>query len=110
MMRLTPAESEALQVWLRTHHEFSFGTICSGTDGPALVFSAFAEAASDTFHTEANVLHKFSCEAKAEKRRFIADMCSPEHIYGDVSFLTDDDAKAFDYLSGTVTSIPPVSN
>ena len=110
MMRLNAVEREAVQLWLLAHHNFSFGTICSGTDGPALIFKAFAEAASETFHIKASAKHYFSCEANADKRRFIADMCEPQHIFGDVAFLADEAATAFDYRSGTVMSIPRVNN
>lgn len=108
--RLRVTEKEALRLWLLRHANFQFGTICSGTDGPAFAFKAFAEAASEELGVNASMRHSFSCEVNPDKRQFIQDFCNGvEVIYDDVKFLAED-TKAFDYKSQKLVSVPVVGN
>ena len=60
-MRLDATEKAALRAWFLRHPNFEYGTLCSGTDGPRLVFDAFADAAHEALHISLTMTHKFSC-------------------------------------------------
>ena len=109
-MRLDATEKAALRAWFLRHPNFERGTLCSGTDGPGLVFDAFVDAAHEVLHISLTMTHNFSCEAKPDKRQFIQKFCNPPFICGGGCFLAEQDASAYDYKTGGVVSAPSVSN
>ena len=82
-MRLDATEKAALRAWFLRHPNFEYGTLCSGTDGPGLVFDAFADAAHEALHISLTMTHKFSCEANPDKQQFIQKFCKPSFRFGD---------------------------
>ena len=69
--------------------ELNFGSMCSGSDIPALVVKAFADFCRDFWGAEPSFRHTFACEKDEHKRKFIAEVhAHVEHLFRDVREMT----------------------
>lgn len=83
--RLTATERRDLKVWIEDglSHELDLGTMCSGTDGPVLVWQAFGHVAEHLLGARLRIKHHFSCEKKPAKQQFIMQMFDVPFVFED---------------------------
>jgi hypothetical protein len=62
--------------WLWRHQDAAFGTMCSCTDSPAIMFNQFTIAIARVFGLNITFLAEYHCEIDAERRRFIMNTYS----------------------------------
>ena len=62
--------------WLWRHREAKFGTMCSCTDSPVIMFKQFAAAIKRVFGFTITFGAEFHCEINAERRRFMMNAYS----------------------------------
>jgi hypothetical protein len=83
------------------------GTFCSGTDATLFVYIAFAEAASEIFSIEINIIHEFATEYDVPKQQFILDQWPlVKKLFNDVTKLGA--ATAHDVKSSTQQPVPAI--
>ena len=83
---LDPVDVAAVHDYLRVGlPTMNFGSMCSGSDIPALVMQHFASFCQDFYHIEPTFRHQFACEKDDQKRAFIAEV-HPDvvHLFRDV--------------------------
>ena len=87
---LTPDDVVLVNEFLRDGvGELNFGSMCSGSDIPALVVKAFADFCRDFWGAEPSFRHTFACEKDEQKRKFIAEVhAHVEHLFRDVHEMT----------------------
>ena len=87
---LTPDDVVLVNEFLRDGvGELNFGSMCSGSDIPALVVKAFADFCRDFWGAEPSFRHTFACEKDEHKRKFIAEVhAHVEHLFRDVHEMT----------------------
>ena len=63
----------------------NFGSMCSGSDIPAIVMQHFAAFCEDFYQIDTKYRHQFSCEKDEQKRSFISEV-HPDvgHLFRDV--------------------------
>ena len=74
--RLTATERRDLKVWIEVglSHELDLCIMCSGTDGPVLVWQACGHAAEHLLGARLRTTHRFSCEKKPVTQQLIMKM------------------------------------
>ena len=101
LSRMTRHELEAL-AWRADGRSFPIGTACSGFDGPVLALRTLVNAINKVCFTDARpaqvgpmeVVHEFSCEINAWKRRFLMQMFDDlRRMYKDVQSLSQGEAE-----------------
>ena len=79
-------------------------TLCSGTESPALVWEAFAQAAAAELKVVVTVSHQYAAECSPPKQEFIKCMFPGTRIFEDATRLWE--GSAFEVTSQERTAVP----
>ena len=107
---MRPDETDVFRMYLQDiWPEPDFGSICSGTDIPALVCRDFWNWALPHFNVGGKFSHRFSCEIDPKKRGFIHAVHKDcQALFGDVVDLSEKQAWCF--LEGKAKEVPEVKS
>ena len=93
--RLTATERRDLKVWIEDglSHELDLGTMCSGTDGPVLVWQAFGDVAEHLLGARLRLKHCFPCDNRPAKQQFRHQMSGAPSVSQDCCELQGETAR-----------------
>ena len=110
--RLSPRELRALVTLVEEKlNPWVLGSVCSGTDSPALVIAAIVNCLQNRGAKLEKMIHAFASEVSTRKQKFLRAMHPElERIYGNVSDLVARQATDYKKFPSTRSTTIPVFN